>query len=72
MRFFRSFVDILGEERVYSIICLAAAKSENYGVCSRALMYLEPLDPEYEDIVTELYSEKSPEDTNVRRVICNK
>lgn len=48
--FGRNFADILGEERVNTLLALASANNKCFNICSRAFINLELLDEEYSDI----------------------
>jgi RNA polymerase subunit RPABC4/transcription elongation factor Spt4 len=70
--YLRSYFDILGEELVHSMIALASINSRNFGVCSRAFMRLESIDPDYSHIASDLFSEHSPTDNSVQTAPCHK
>ena len=72
LKYCRNFADILGEERVYSLLALAAANSRNFGICSRAFMLLESVNEEYAEIASEIFSEHVPKDSRVHKVECYK
>jgi hypothetical protein len=54
----KSYCDILGAERVNSILALTSANGQNFFICSNALFELEKVDQqEYGDLAVSLFSD---------------
>ena len=68
----RSYADILGEERVGTLIATSAANSRNYGVCSRAFMFLEEIDETFSEESAVLFSRHQPVDSHPMKSECEK
>lgn len=68
--FIRNFADVLGDERVNTLLALAAANNKCYNICSRAFIHLELLDDEYSDVTSDLFSEHPPKDVRMQKVEC--
>jgi hypothetical protein len=67
----RNFADILGEERVNTLLALASANNKCFNICSRAFINLEVLDHEYSDVASELFNERVPKDGRGQKVECS-
>jgi len=66
----RNFVDIVGEERVSSLLALAATNNKWLGVASKAFINLELIDEEYSDISSSLFSDHPPKDARGHKTEC--
>ncbi|CAL8109802.1 unnamed protein product [Orchesella dallaii] len=68
--YLRNFVDVLGDERVNTLLALAAANNKCYNICSRAFIHLELLDEDYSDVTSDLFSEHPPKDIRIQKLEC--
>ncbi len=57
---FRKYKDILGNERVGSLLALISANSKAYDVTSEAFMLLETVDPSYEELAFKFFGALGP------------
>jgi len=67
---YRNYCDIVGDERVNSLLALAAANCKCYNVCSRAFIHLELIDEEYGSIASDMFGDHVPKDLNVQKIPC--